>query len=148
MSGSVLVGTDGSSAAGAAVQRAVQLASAFGCRVLIVSAYAPGPAKPGPVAGDGSEAESRWAINARDETLELLRAAERGAHERGIAEVETFARVGDGADAILDIAEEQRCELIVVGHTGLTGATRFMLGSVPSKVSQYAPCSVLIVRTA
>jgi nucleotide-binding universal stress UspA family protein len=55
--------------------------------------------------------------------------------------------VGDGADAILDIAEEQRCELIVVGHTGLTGATRFLLGSVPSKVSQYAPCSVLIVRT-
>ena len=83
MSGSILVGTDGSSAAGAAVQRAVQLASAFGCRLLIVSAYAPGPTKPGPAADDGSEAESRWALNARDETLELLRAAERGARRGG-----------------------------------------------------------------
>ncbi len=147
MSGSILVGTDGSSAAGAAVQRGVQLASAFGCRLLIVSAYAPGPTKPGPTAGDDLAAESRWAISARDETLELLRAVERDAREQGIDEVETFARVGDGADAILDIAEEQRCELIVVGHTGLTGTTRFLLGSVPSKVSQYAPCSVLIVRT-
>jgi nucleotide-binding universal stress UspA family protein len=147
VSGSILVGTDGSSAAGAAVQRAVELAGAFGCRLLIVSAYAPGPTQPGPSAGDGPAAESRWAINARDDTLELLRAAERGAREQGIEGVETFARVGDGADAILDIAEEQRCELIVVGHTGLTGATRFLLGSVPSKVSHHAPCSVLIVRT-
>ncbi len=148
MSGSILVGTDGSSAADAAVQRAVRLAGAFGCRLLIVSAYAPGPTNPGAVAADGLAAEARWAINARDETLELLRAAERSARDEGIEAVETFARVGDGADAILDIAEEQRCELIVVGHTGLTGATRFLLGSVPSKVSQYAPCSVLIVRTA
>jgi nucleotide-binding universal stress UspA family protein len=147
VTGSTLVGTDGSGAAGAAVRRAVQLAGAFGGRLLIVSAYAPGPTKPGPAAGDGAEAESRWAINARDETLELLRAAERSARAQGIDEVETFARVGDGADAILDVAEEQGCELIVVGHTGLTGATRFLLGSVPSKVSQYAPCSVLIVRT-
>lgn len=147
MSGSILVGTDGSSAAAAAVQRAVQLADAFGSRLLIVSAYAPGPTTAGPTAADDSATESRWAITARDETLELLRDAERGARERGIDEVETFARVGDGADAILDIAEEQRCELIVVGHTGLTGATRFLLGSVPSKVSHHAPCSVLIVRT-
>ena len=147
MSGSILVGTDGSSAAGAAVQRAVQLAGAFGCRLLIVSAYAPGPTSAGPAAADGSAAESRWAIIARDETLELLRAAERDARQLGIEEVETFARVGDGADAILDIAEEQHCELIVVGHTGLTGATRFLLGSVPSNVSHHAPCSVLIVRT-
>jgi nucleotide-binding universal stress UspA family protein len=147
VSGSILVGTDGSSAAGAAVQRAVQLAGAFGSRLLIVSAYAPGPTKTGPAAGEDSAAETEWAITARDETLELLRATESSAREQGIDEVETFARVGDGADAILDIAEEQHCELIVVGHTGLTGATRFLLGSVPSKVSQYAPCSVLIVRT-
>src|SRR6202453_4024602 len=62
VSGSILVGTDGSSAAGAAVQRAVQLAGAFGCRLLIVSAYAPGPRRAAPAAG-GSAAESRWAIN-------------------------------------------------------------------------------------
>jgi nucleotide-binding universal stress UspA family protein len=147
MSGSILVGTDGSSAAAAAVQRAVQLAGAFGSRLLIVSAYAPGPTAVEPAAADGPVTESRWAITARDETLELLREAERGARELGIDEVETFARVGDGADAILDVAEEQRCDLIVVGHTGLTGATRFLLGSVPNKVSHYAPCSVLIVRT-
>ena len=149
LDGSILVGTDGSSAAAAAVQQAVELAAAFRCRLLIVSAYAPGPAPPDPA---GTAAHDRgvqppWEVHARDEALDLLRAGEDAARERGVAEVETFARVGDGADAILDVAEEQRCGLIVVGHTGLTGATRFLLGSVPNKVSHHAPCSVLIVRT-
>ena len=56
-------------------------------------------------------------------------------------------RLVDGADAILDIAEEQGCDLIVVGNRGMTGAKRFLLGSVPNKISHHAPCSVLIVRT-
>ena len=69
------------------------------------------------------------------------------AREAGVGEVETFARQGDAADAILDVAEEQRSDLIVVGNKGMTGAKRFLLGSVPNKVSHHAPCSVLIVRT-
>ncbi len=66
--------------------------------------------------------------------------------EAGI-EVETFAREGDPADAILDVAEEHDADLIVVGNKGMTGARRFLLGSVPNKVSHHAPCSVLIIRT-
>ena len=61
--------------------------------------------------------------------------------------VETYARQGDPADAILDVAEEQNADLIVVGNKGMTGAKRFLLGSVPNKISHHAPCSVLIVRT-
>ncbi|HYM58651.1 MAG TPA: universal stress protein [Solirubrobacteraceae bacterium] len=33
------------------------------------------------------------------------------------------------------------------GNRGMTGAKRFLLGSVPNKVSHHAPCSVLIIRT-
>jgi nucleotide-binding universal stress UspA family protein len=62
-------------------------------------------------------------------------------------EVQTFAREGDPADAILDVAEERGSDLIVVGNKGMTGAKRFLLGSVPNKVSHHAPCSVLIIRT-
>ena len=47
------------------------------------------------------------------------------------------------------MAEEQGCDLkTVVGNKGMTGATRFLLGSVPNKVSHHVPCSVeCIVRT-
>ena len=62
-------------------------------------------------------------------------------------EAETYARQGDPADAILDVAEERGADLIVVGNKGMTGAKRFLLGSVPNKVCHHAPCSVLIIRT-
>ena len=65
----------------------------------------------------------------------------------GGVEVEVFARQGDPADAILDVAEERGSDLIVIGNKGMTGAKRFLLGSVPNKVSHHAPCSVLIIRT-
>ena len=51
------------------------------------------------------------------------------------------------ADAILDVAEERKADLIIVGNKGMTGAKRFLLGSVPNKVSHHAPCSVMIIRT-
>jgi nucleotide-binding universal stress UspA family protein len=68
------------------------------------------------------------------------------AREAGVP-VNVYPRQGDPADAILDVAEEQDADLVVVGNKGMTGAKRFLLGSVPNKVSHHAPCSVLIIRT-
>jgi nucleotide-binding universal stress UspA family protein len=63
-------------------------------------------------------------------------------------ELETYAREGDPAEVIIQVANEQQADLIVVGSRGLTGIQRFLLGSVSSKVSHHAPCSVMIVRCA
>jgi nucleotide-binding universal stress UspA family protein len=142
---SILVGTDGSGAAGAAVGRAVRLASALGARLQIVSAYEPVPERHLRIERVHVPDDVR--VNMREEVLALLESARRDAEAAGVARIETFARVGDAADAILDVAEEQGSDLIVVGNKGMTGATRFLLGSVPNKVSHHAPCSVLIVRT-
>jgi nucleotide-binding universal stress UspA family protein len=68
------------------------------------------------------------------------------AREAGVS-VNVYPRQGDPADAILDVAEEREADLIVVGNKGMTGAKRFLLGSVPNKVSHHAPCSVMIIRT-
>jgi nucleotide-binding universal stress UspA family protein len=144
---SILVGTDGSDTAHAALRRAVELAAGLGARLGIVSAYEPVSASR--VRGEQVIApkDVQWAINPHDEVLALLEQARGEAVGAGVSEVETFARQGDAADAIIDVAEEQRCDLIVVGNKGMTGAKRFLLGSVPNKVSHHAPCSVLIVRT-
>jgi nucleotide-binding universal stress UspA family protein len=142
---SILVGTDGSAAAGTAVARAVAMAVALGARLQIVSAYEPVPERRLRVAR--VQVPSDVQVNMREEVLALLEEARRDAAAAGVTWVETFARLGDAADAILDVAEEQGSDLIVVGNKGMTGATRFLLGSVPNKVSHHAPCSVLIVRT-
>jgi nucleotide-binding universal stress UspA family protein len=141
---SILVGTDGSDAAGAAVARALRLAVALGARLQIVSAYEPVPERGLRV--ERVHVPSDVQVQVRDEVLALLESARDSAEAAGVERVETFARVGDAADAILDVAEEQGADLIVVGNKGMTGATRFLLGSVPNKVSHHAPCSVLIVR--
>jgi nucleotide-binding universal stress UspA family protein len=144
---SILVGTDGSETAHTALLRAIDLAAGLGARLQIVSAYEP-------VSDQRLRDESvevppalEWMINPHDDVLALLEGARTEAAEAGVTQVETFARQGDAADAIVDVAEEQRSDLIVVGNKGMTGAKRFLLGSVPNKVSHHAPCSVLIVRT-
>ena len=50
-------------------------------------------------------------------------------------------------DEEADRIRENGADLVVVGNKGMTGAKRFLLGSVPNKVSHHAPCGVYIVRT-
>ena len=147
MFGSILVGTDGSATATTAVRHAIDLARELGARLQIVSAYE--PVSDQRLRNEQVEVPSdlQWMVNPREDVLAVLQTAQQEAAQSGVDQVETFARQGDAADAILDVAEEQRSDLIVVGNRGMTGAKRFLLGSVPNKVSHHAPCSVLIVRT-
>src|SRR3954453_22442719 len=142
----IVVGTDGSETAGKAVAQAAELAAAIGGRLLVVSAFEPVGATRLREEELEVPEDVRWMVNPREDVDATLGAATELAEERGVTS-ETFARQGDPADAILDVAEEQRADLIVVGNKGMTGAKRFLLGSVPNKVSHHAPCSVLIVRT-
>jgi nucleotide-binding universal stress UspA family protein len=147
MFGSIVVGTDGSETAQEAVRQAVELAKSVGAELLLVSAYQP-------VSRVTVNNEIRhvpddvqWMVSAREDVATLLSEAAATAEAAGIA-VQTFPRQGDPADAILDVAEERDADLIVVGNKGMTGAKRFLLGSVPNRVSHHAPCSVLIIRTS
>jgi nucleotide-binding universal stress UspA family protein len=143
----IIVGTDGSHTAAIAVGEAIDIAQALDARLTIVSAYEPVPEGRLRKERLAAPADVQWAVNPRADVLALLQAAADQARSAGVREVDTVARVGDGADAIIDVAEEQGSDLIVVGNKGMTGATRFLLGSVPNKVSHHAPCSVMIVRT-
>ncbi|MBM4067950.1 MAG: universal stress protein [Planctomycetes bacterium] len=53
---------------------------------------------------------------------------------------------GDPATAILEIAQEQKCDLIVLGTHGRTGLGRLLMGSVAEKVLREATCPVLTVK--
>ena len=147
MFGSIVVGTDGSQTARTAVDRAVELAKAVGARLEIVSAYEPVGGQRLREERQQAPTDVQWTVNPREDVDDTLEQAAEAAREAGLTEVEVHARQGDPADAILDVAEERGADLIVVGNKGMTGAKRFLLGSVPNKISHNAPCSVLIVRT-
>jgi nucleotide-binding universal stress UspA family protein len=143
---SIVVGTDGSETAGKAVREAIELARAVGASVDVVSAYEPVPDQRLRAEARQAPEDLQWMVNPREDVDATLRAAADQVEAAGVA-VRTYAREGDPADAILDVAEERGADLIVVGNKGMTGAKRFLLGSVPNKVSHHAPCSVLIIRT-
>ncbi len=143
---SIVVGTDGSDTANQAVRQAVDLARVVGAKIELVSAYEPVPSQRLSEERRQAPEDLQWAINPREDVDATLDAAAAIAREAGVP-VDVYPRQGDPADAILDIAEEREADLIVVGNKGMTGAKRFLLGSVPNKVSHHAPCSVLIIRT-
>jgi nucleotide-binding universal stress UspA family protein len=140
--GSIVVGTDGSATAERAVEHAAHYASKLGAKVHVVSAYEPSSVK----VGGGFESRARW-MASPDATVDSVLEGAAGIFRVKGIEVETYARKGDAAEALLEVAEECGADLIVVGNKGMTGARRFLLGSVPDKVSHHALCSVLIVRT-
>ncbi|ADB53760.1 universal stress protein [Conexibacter woesei] len=147
MFGSIVVGTDGSETAQEAVRQAIELARIAGAALEVVSAYEPVSAQRLREEAAEVPRDMQWSVNPREDVDATLRQVGEDAREAGVETVRTFARQGDPADAILDVAEEQGSGLIVVGNKGMTGAKRFLLGSVPNKVSHHAPCSVLIIRT-
>jgi nucleotide-binding universal stress UspA family protein len=143
---SIVVGTDGSQTATEAVRQAAELASLSKSELNIVSAYEPVSQsqlheESTDVPGDVAQVVNpRQAVN-----VALDNAA--GLAKKAKVDVQKHPREGDPADAILDVAEEINADLIIVGNKGMTGAKRFLLGSVPNKVSHHATCSVMIIQT-
>ena len=142
----IVVGTDGSETAGEAVRQAVDLAKLAGASLNIVSAFAPIPERKVKDQQRDAPADVQYELGPREDVNLVLDAAAADARREGI-EVQTHPVEGDPAEAILSVAEETKADLIVVGNKGMTGARRFLLGSVPNNISHHAPCSVIIVRT-
>ena len=143
----IVVGTDGSETAQEAVRQAADLAKSTGAALDIVSAYG---GESG-VASGGTRLErverpADVPESAREQVNFALDTAT-GIAKRDGVEVQAHAEEGDPADAIINVAERVHADVIVVGNKGMTGARRFLLGSVPNKVSHHAPCSVFIIRT-
>jgi nucleotide-binding universal stress UspA family protein len=142
----IVVGTDGSETAAEAVRQAVDLAKLAGATLSIVSAYEPVSKRRLEGEAQGVPADVQHEIGPREDVNLVLDAAAADAKKEGL-EVQTHPVEANPGEAILNVAEETGADLIVVGNKGMTGARRFLLGSVPNNVSHHAPCSVMIVRT-
>ena len=139
--GPIVIGTDGSTGAEAAVAKVIELMRGTDVPVHLVCAF------------PGRSPLERLGMSARQESADLrgvaadvLGRAESRLREAGFA-VEKHAREGDPAHTIIDVADAEDADLIVVGAHGTTGSGRFMLGGVASKLSHHASRSLLIVQS-
>lgn len=139
----IVVGTDGSERAGVAVKEAFAVAKLAGGKVYAVHAVHPAATTGfSDVPGVAQATTDSLRQHADQVRTDLLAEAER----QGVT-VEFQNLEGDPADALIRTAEAVEADLLVVGNRGMTGMKRFVLGSVPNKVSHQCPCSLLIVDT-
>ncbi len=138
----IVVGTDGSETAGAAVALAVGLARDQGAKLHLVVGVHTATAVAVP-AGGANVSDPSGGAALRGVAQRMLE--EVAGDVKGL-ETEIHTGVGDPAEVIIRTADEVGADLIVVGSKGLRG-TRRILGSVPNSVAHKAGCHVLIART-
>ncbi len=127
----ILVATDRTDTSTRAVEWAAEMADRYAAELLVVRVVAPEHV----AGGDGGTAGA---------AAELSELAERLAGVRGRARLEFDSQP---AEAIVEVAREERADIVVVGNVSMSGRTQFLLGSVPNRVSHAAPCTVVIVNT-
>lgn len=133
----IVVGYDGSEAAGRALDRAGELAKAFDCPLVVLTA-----------AADRLFDERGVLLPTLDDTRGR-RTAEIGverARALGVSEVVARVSVEAPDDALVSAAHEEKCDLMVVGHHSVGPLHELLLGSTAKSVVDRAPCSVLVVR--
>jgi nucleotide-binding universal stress UspA family protein len=136
--GRIAVGVDGSANSLAAVEVAAGIAAAFGAEVVAVHALgllermAP-DAEPVPTAGHRDEIrarfESQWCA---------------ALDEAGVT-CNRIIRDGPPVQVMLDVADEEGVDVIVLGSRGLGGFPEALLGSTSTQVAQHAKVPVVIV---
>jgi nucleotide-binding universal stress UspA family protein len=134
----IVVGYDATEAAARALDRAADLAQAFGGR-LIVTSVAPVlvPTPHGAGAIDPTETPA-------DHTAQLEQARSSLASRSVEAELRTA--IGDPAEAIVEVARSAGADLIVVGGRELNFIQRLLGQSVSGAVARHARCDVMIVH--
>jgi nucleotide-binding universal stress UspA family protein len=93
-------------------------------------------------------AEGRYIYDKMKAQAEIaLEKAKEVARKCGTVGEVLLATGSSPADAIVQVAKDQKADLIVIGSRGLAGKTSFFVGSTASQVVTYSPCSVLVVKT-
>lgn len=132
----ILVAYDGSEGAKRALEQAAELAH-NGASVSVVSVAEPLP--------QFGRAGAMLLPEEDEERQRELLDAKAVLAAKGI-DASVMERKGDAATMIIDEAEKEGSEVIVMGTRGLNTAQRWLMGSVSSRVVQHAPCDVMVVR--
>lgn len=139
----ILIATDGSELVRSAVETAVEIAKISGAKLYAVYV----------VAYEGLLGPSPSDIGWEKAALEYFRAEGKEAttyvENSGKAanvEIESIILEGNPANEIVDFAEKNDIDLIVMGTLGKTGIQRFLLGSVAENVVRHSKKAVLVVK--
>jgi nucleotide-binding universal stress UspA family protein len=142
----IVVGTDGSSTANLAVERAGAVAADCDAELVIVCAYEP-DSKPDPEA-QRALGRDAWMVVGSGPAESLVSTAADRAYAAGAKNVRTSTVKGPPVDVLDHAVARARADLLVVGNVGLNTLTGRILGSVPQSLARRSGVDVLIVHTS
>jgi len=146
----ILISTDGSEVAQKGLDHGLSLAKAIGAKVSVITVTESFPVYASAGAGIGAgwvPIEMADYNKAQDEfTNGVFAGAKQAAEQHGVAIETVHIRNAQPAEAILETAKAQGCDLIVMASHGRRGLGRLLLGSQTSEVVTRSPVPVLVVR--
>ena len=141
----LLIATDGSELADKGVVQGLELAKALGAKVTVVTVSDPWTAfVPGDVGASFPIEEYEQACEAS--ALAILAAIAKRAADAGVPCEKRYVKDQFPAEAILETAKKDGCDLIVMASHGRGGIQRLLLGSQASKVVTHSTVPVLVCR--
>lgn len=142
----ILITTDGSELARKGVDHGLSLARNLDAKVTVVTVTEPFPIYAGEGWALGPQEFERYDADQVKFAKELLEPIKADAAKLGVACESRHVPGRRPAEAILEIASEQGCSLIVMASHGRRGLGRLLLGSQTSEVVSQSPIPVLVVR--
>jgi nucleotide-binding universal stress UspA family protein len=139
----ILAPTDFSELSKQGLTSALELAEAFGAKLLLLHVVEPPPYPvegivPSPLGATLLDDLERQASNDLTQMLPEAR--------RSKVEVARRVVVGVPYRKIVEVAEEEKSDLIIMTTHGRTGLSHLVMGSVTEKIVRTAPCPVLTIR--
>lgn len=144
----ILVPLDGSDLSIKALEHAEKLASALNCKIILLRVGANvSPEAFGIPELSMAMANELTLHRSTSEThlLSYLEQIAKPLRDKNLT-VETIVRSGDPASQIVDLAESQHIDLVVMSSHGRSGLMRWIFGSVAERVLHNLRCSLLVVR--
>ncbi len=136
----ILVAHDGSKLSDKALKRGVDMAVLFGANLTVLTVI------PELYLTELSDIDRGRIMDALTEETTIFMEKIRSSLAGKSIEAKTITRQGMPAEKILETAKKMKIDLIIVGSHGRHGAKKFLLGSISSKVVEYATCPVLVVK--
>jgi len=134
----IVMATDGSKYSDLAAKRAIAFAQSYGGELKVLSVV---------------DVPTEFYAEAPQAVEDLIRKAKgfvaevKSQSEAAGVRTETFVGEAEAHQAVNNLAQEQKADMIVIGSHGRTGLRRLLMGSVAEKVIGYATCPVLVVKS-
>ncbi|MGD8606224.1 MAG: universal stress protein [Myxococcales bacterium] len=142
----ILVATDFSEISDEALRTAALYAKSFHARVLVAHVFDPTPNIPPVVWSRPDLLERSIRVEIEDAIRETL-SGKTSEFLKGVPEVElSVIQHPSPGRALVELAEDEHVDLMILGSHGRSGLSRAFLGSVAERVVRHAHCPVLVVR--